>query len=129
MENFVTESTFEYDKMNELVPFLELKNKILIEYQKNYPYFQGNWKSFSSNDIRQLIDLIETQLKERVSEKWVYTHLKPETNEKLPRKDMLDIFSKFVGYSDWNDLYLNTKIKKPISEIVLINIINGLAFW
>src|SRR5690606_11735587 len=40
------------------------------------------------------------------SEKWIYTHLKPEANEKLPRKDMLDIFSRFSGYSDWDDFRL-----------------------
>lgn len=89
--------------MNEQELFQELKKRILETYQKNYPYFQGDWKSFSSKDIRQLIDLVEIQLKERVSEKWIYTHLKPESNEKIPRKDMLDIFSRFVGFSDWNE--------------------------
>ena len=89
--------------MNELKDFQELKKRILVTYQSYYPQFQGDWKSFSSKDIRQLIDLIETELKERVSEKWIYTHLKPEANEKLPRKDMLDIFSRFSGFADWDD--------------------------
>ncbi|MBA5629717.1 hypothetical protein [Moheibacter lacus] len=89
--------------MNELELFQELKKRILETYQKSYPYFQGDWDSFSSKDIRQLIELVEIQLKERVSEKWIYTHLKPEGNEKLPRKDMLDIFSRFVGYSEWEE--------------------------
>lgn len=93
--------------MNEQKIFQELKLRILISYQKSYPYFQGEWKSFSSKDIRQLIDLIEEQLKEKVSEKWIYTHLKPEVNEKLPRKDMLDIFSKFVGFSSWEEFVFN----------------------
>lgn len=92
--------------MNELKDFQKLKKRILTTYQSFYPQFQGDWKSFSSKDIRQLIDLIETELKERVSEKWIYTHLKPEANEKLPRKDMLDIFSRFSGYSDWDDFRL-----------------------
>lgn len=89
--------------MNELDNFQQLKKRILETYQKSYPYFSGDWKNFSSKDIRQLIDLIEIQLKEKVSEKWIYTHLKPESNDKLPRKDMLDIFSRFVGFSDWNE--------------------------
>jgi len=95
--------------------FQELKNQILIEYKKHYPFFQGSWKSFSTKDIRQLIDLIETNLKERVSEKWIYTHLKPETSEKLPRKDMLDIFSKFTGYTDWEEfLFKNQNESKTV---------------
>lgn len=89
--------------MNGLDNFQELKKRILETYRKSYPYFKGDWKSFSSKDIRQLIDLIERDLKERVSEKWIYTHLKPENNEKLPRKDMLDIFSRFTGYSGWDE--------------------------
>ena len=89
--------------MNEQELFQELKKRILETYQSSYPYFQGDWKNFSSKDIRQLIDLVEVQLKERVSEKWIYTHLKPDSNEKLPRKDMLDIFSKFIGDADWDE--------------------------
>lgn len=89
--------------MGDLEKFQKLKKSVLLEYQKHYPYFQGNWKNFSSQDIINLIDLVQQILKENVSEKWIYTHLKKEDNEKLPRKDMLDIFSKFVGYSGWDE--------------------------
>src|SRR5690606_23633352 len=96
--------------------FQELKKRILETYQKYYPQFQGDWKNFSSKDIRQLIDLIETELKERVSEKWIYTHLKPESNEKLPRKDMLDIFSRFIHYADWDEFLYKNQIRNKDSE-------------
>jgi len=95
--------------MDELKNFQELKKRILEAYQKFYPQFQSDWKNFSSKDIRQLIDLIETELRERVSEKWIYTHLKPETNDKLPRKDMLDIFSRFSGFADWDDFIFQNR--------------------
>ncbi|MDY0090549.1 MAG: hypothetical protein RBR78_09310 [Flavobacteriaceae bacterium] len=106
--------------MNELEIFQELKKKILETYQKSYHYFQGDWSSFSSKDIRQLIDLIEIEHKERVSEKWIYTHLKPESNQKLPRKDMLDIFSRFAGYSDWDEFVFQNqkKIEIPAETVV-----------
>lgn len=97
--------------MNEQELFQELKKRILETYQNFYPQFQGDWKNFSSKDIKQLIDLIEIQLKERVSEKWIYTHLKPEANEKLPRKDMLDIFAKFTGFSDWDEFLIRHQVK------------------
>lgn len=106
--------------MNEQELFQELKKRILETYQKSYPYFQGDWKNFSSKDIRQLIDLIEIQLKERVSEKWIYTHLKPESNEKLPRKDMLDIFSRFIGFFDWNEFSFKNNLKEDKVEEVSI---------
>ena len=50
--------------MNELEIFQRLKNRILESYQNSYPYFQGNWKNFSSKDIRQLIEIIEEKQKE-----------------------------------------------------------------
>ena len=89
--------------MTEISVFYELKNSVLEHYKKCYPYFEGNWKNFSSQDILNLIDAIFEETKSSVSEKWIYTHLKPEINEKLPRKDMLDILSQFVGKSGWDE--------------------------
>jgi len=95
--------------MNPLDVFFLLKNDVLLTYQKQYPYFEGTWKTFSSQDIQNLIDLIAVQVKQRVSEKWIYTHLKSETKDKLPRKDMLDILSQFVGFSGWDEYYFKAK--------------------
>lgn len=89
--------------MTDIEVFYELKKSVLEHYKKRYPYFDGNWKSFSSQDILNLIDDVQENTKNSVSEKWIYTHLKPETNEKLPRKDMLDIFSQYVGKETWNE--------------------------
>lgn len=89
--------------MEELNVFQQLKRDVLIQYKEHHPYFEGNWKTFSSQDIKNLIDLISENIKENISEKWIYTHLKPEDNKKLPRKDMLDILSKFVGYTSWDE--------------------------
>ena len=72
--------------MNPLDLFQNLKNDVLLVYKEHHPYFQGTWKTFSSQDIQNLIELIETKVKQTVSEKWIYTHLKPETNDKLPTK-------------------------------------------
>ena len=95
--------------MNPLNVFFQLKNDVLLTYQKQYPYFEGTWKTFSSQDIQNLIDLIAVQVKQTVSEKWIYTHLKSETNAKLPRKDMLDILSQLVGYSGWDEYVFKAK--------------------
>ena len=95
--------------MNLIDVFHKLKNDVLLTYQKQYPYFEGNWKTFSSQDIQNLIDLIAVEVKQTVSEKWIYTHLKVETNDKLPRKDMLDILSQLVGYSGWDEYVFKWK--------------------
>lgn len=96
--------------MTELDKFQNLKQKVLLKYQEQYPYFQGNWKSFSSQDIQNLIGLIEEKCKQTISEKWIYTHLKPEVNSKIPRKDMLNILSEFVGFSGWDEFSFEEKI-------------------
>ena len=106
--------------MTELDYFQRLKEKVLLKYQEQYPFFQGNWKTFSSQDIQNLIGLIEVQCKQTISEKWIYTHLKPESNSKIPRKDMLNILSEFVGYSGWDEFTFEDKTivveSKPSSE-------------
>lgn len=100
--------------MNLIDLFQNLKKEVLLVYKERYPYFTGTWKSFSAQDILNLIVLIETSVKQTVSEKWIYTHLKPETNDKLPRKDMLDILSQLVGFSGWDEYVFKHK-----KEIVL----------
>lgn len=93
--------------MTDLELFYQLKEKVLERYQASYPYFNGSWKNFSSQDILQLIDDIQIQTKSTVSEKWIYTHLKPETNEKLPRKDMLDILTSYANEKSWDAFKFN----------------------
>lgn len=97
--------------------FQELKEKVLLKYQEQHPFFQGNWKTFSSKDIQNLIASIEESCRQTISEKWIYTHLKPETNSKIPRKDMLDILSKYVGFSGWDE-FMFEDADKNTSELV-----------
>jgi len=121
--------------MNPLELFQLLKTDVLLAYKKQHPYFEGTWKTFSSQDILNLIDLIENKINQRVSEKWVYTHLKPENNPKLPRKDMLDILSQLVGCSSWDEYVFKNKkgVSKEIEPIrkkqkTGIWIISGIVF-
>lgn len=124
--------------MTGLEQFQRLKNLVLLKYQEHYPFFQGNWKSFSAQDIQNLIGLIEENCKQAISEKWIYTHLKPETNSKLPRKDMLNILAQFVGFSGWDEFVFdeNTvaespKVKKPVSKMWLLVLVPlaGFVIW
>lgn len=93
--------------MTEKESFYKLKEEVLSHYKESFPYFTGNWKSFSSQDIANLIDDIYNKTKSTVSEKWIYTHLKPEHNEKLPRKDMLDILCMYVHKMGWDEYRFN----------------------
>ena len=59
------------------------------------------------------------KVKGKVSEKWFYTYIK-NTPEKLPRIDVLNLLSNYVGFTNWNTFKANngatnTSIKKKRS--------------
>ncbi|MBA3987241.1 MAG: hypothetical protein H0X63_11870 [Flavobacteriales bacterium] len=116
--------------MRDLELFYQLKEKVLQAYRERYPFFQGDWKTFGSRDIQNLIDAIEKETRQTISEKWIYTHLKPESNDKLPRKDMLDILSFFVGYTGWDEFQFKNNVVEVASEkkrpLILVWIIAGI---
>ena len=59
-------------------------------------------KDWSLNDIRDFQSDLENECKSTISEKWIYTHFKNET-EKLPRIDVLHLLSQYCGYKNWED--------------------------
>ncbi len=107
--------------MNEIEVFYFLKEKVLAIFKLSFPYFKGTIQDFGNKEIAQLIDLIETKNKERVSEKWVYTHLKPITNEKIPRKDLLDILSKFSGFESWDEFLHKHSVDEKVGSLIKLN--------
>jgi hypothetical protein len=47
---------------------------------------------------------------EYFSEKWFYNHFKTY-NEKLPRIDLLNVLSRYTGYTDWSEFKFKNKDK------------------
>lgn len=115
--------------MNPIDLFQNLKKEVLLVYKERYPYYTGTWKSFSAQDILNLIAFIESSVKQTVSEKWIYTHLKPETNDKLPRKDMLDILSQLVGFSGWDEYVFKHKKEVVLPNNISKNKKNKTLIW
>lgn len=83
--------------------FQTLKVKLQEALQKSHPYFEREIHVWTSPEITALQDALNEQVQGYISEKWFYTHLKPRQNEKLPRIDMLNMLSQFVGYEGWQD--------------------------
>lgn len=59
-------------------------------------------RDWSLNDIRDFQADLEAVCKSSVSEKWVYTHFK-NVSERLPRIDVLNLLSAYVGCRNWDD--------------------------
>lgn len=59
----------------------------------------SNWKG---DEIVLFQEDLFLKVKAKVSEKWFYTYFKNQP-EKLPRIDMLNLLSQYVGKKNWND--------------------------
>jgi len=58
-----------------------------------------DWKG---NTITDFQEDLRSKTKGSISEKWFYTYIKNDA-KKLPRVDMLNLLSEYVGYENWND--------------------------
>ena len=90
--------------------YRQLKNKVSERVRENHIVSSNRIEDWKGKDIEKLnIDLAE-RVKGNISEKCFYTHLKVE-NEKLPRIDMLDMLSEYVGFDNWLDFREKNKMK------------------
>jgi len=114
--------------MSDLDFFYHLKEELLLKYQESYPQWKRSIHDFKGKEISNLQQLLQDTVQSRISEKWFYTHLKPPTNQKLPRVDMLILLCKFLGYVDWDDfknknqnIATPPKIETPTSVISIFS--------
>lgn len=83
--------------------FYLLKKLLLEKYRVAHPHWDKPLHEFKGREIANFQQLLQEEVQGRISEKWFYTHLKPIANTKLPRIDILDMLSQFVGYLHWED--------------------------
>ncbi|OJJ19599.1 hypothetical protein BKI52_22600 [marine bacterium AO1-C] len=84
--------------------------------QAQHPYFTSDIHDWKSQEITALQEALKQKVQGYVSEKWFYTHLKPRTNEKLPRIDMLNMLAQFVGHDSWQDFTFQHTVTDQASE-------------
>ena len=103
-----------------LVYFKNLQKEIEKQFQQIFPDFQAPIEAWKGQTIRNFQAELQEKAGGYVSEKWFYTHIKKNDNEKLPRQDALDILAKYAGYEDWNHFLEkqqnNRPLQSPISE-------------
>lgn len=61
----------------------------------------SNVKDWNGDAIVLFQEDLFSEVKAKVSEKWFYTYFKNETS-KLPRIDMLNLLSRYVGFDNWH---------------------------
>jgi len=79
-----------------------LKKKIVETMQISFPGISSSISEWKGQDIVNFQEELLQKVNAHISEKWFYTHMK-SAKSMLPRIDVLNLLSKYVGYADWND--------------------------
>ena len=98
----------------EFLHFEQLKKQIEAQYLKNHtPSFDeiSKWKGI---DIVYFQEDLRKIAKGNISEKSFYTYFKTTPTLKLPRIDMLNLLSIYVGFKSWSDFKKNQNIPNDL---------------
>lgn len=79
--------------------------------QQSYPGINPSISEWKGQDIVNFQEELLQKVNAHVSEKWFYTHMK-SGQDSLPRIDVLNLLSKYVGYSDWHDFVYKSSGRK-----------------
>jgi hypothetical protein len=89
-----------------------LKKKIVEVMQQSFPGISPSISEWKGQDIVNFQEELLQKVNAHISEKWFYTHMKSD-RDTLPRIDILNLLSKYAGYSDWGDFVYRNGGKKP----------------
>lgn len=101
--------------------FRKLKESLVKKVKEKHPEIDANLSGWKGKEIRFFQIDLEDTVNGRISEKWFYTHLKSDT-KKLPRVDILDLLSRYVGYEDWQAFKSSQRVLavKPVKWVVAV---------
>ncbi|MEI6456165.1 MAG: hypothetical protein WCO93_07740 [bacterium] len=89
-----------------------LKKKIAAVMLQTYPGMNPSISEWKGQEITDFQEDLRQRVSANISEKWFYTHIK-SSQATLPRIDMLNLLSKYAGYSNWNDFIFKNKETLP----------------
>jgi hypothetical protein len=92
--------------------FSLLKQILSRKYREAYPESDKEIADLKGREIVRFQELLESEVRGRVSEKWFYTHIKGDGAAGLPRIDILDMLSDYAGFGNWE----NFKASHPLPE-------------
>jgi hypothetical protein len=70
--------------------------------QQSYPGINPAISEWKGQEIVDFQEELLQKVNARISEKWFYSHMKSE-KAILPRIDILNLLSSYVGYDNWNE--------------------------
>jgi hypothetical protein len=97
-------------KNKDIQTFALLKQKIVERMQQSFPGINPSIAEWKGQEIIDFQEELLLKVNAHISEKWFYNHVKSE-NQTLPRIDILNLLSKYTGYSNWDDFkFKNTNL-------------------
>ncbi len=99
--------------------FKLLKEEIAQKLRATHPSAPEKIVDWKVKDIADFQSDLEEKVNGRVSEKWVYTHLKGDS-KKLPREDMLDLLAQYLQYTNWQAYVIDKSTETKSSKRYLI---------
>ncbi|MFH1160186.1 MAG: hypothetical protein V1733_04475, partial [bacterium] len=76
--------------------------------QQTFPGINPSISEWKGQEIVNFQEELRVKVNGHISEKWFYTHIKSHKGS-LPRIDVLNLLSKYAGYSDWDDFLFRHK--------------------
>jgi hypothetical protein len=103
----------------EIILFLQLRHQLAETFLKENVASSNDITKWKGRDITNFQESLLNKVKAQVSEKWFYTYCKNENPEKIPRIDILNILSEYVGRKDWASFVdeINRKENNDVSLI------------
>ncbi len=87
--------------------------------KQTYPGINPSISDWKGQEITDFQEDLLIKVNAHISEKWFYNHIKSKSKT-LPRIDVLNLLSKYVGYANWDDFVHKNNSKfprgKPLSK-------------
>ncbi|HAP62793.1 MAG TPA: hypothetical protein DCR93_25955 [Cytophagales bacterium] len=120
--------------------FSQLLQQVENTFRRAHPQETATIRDWKGQQIVALQEHLVATVQGRISEKWFYTYVKTEPLKKLPRVDMLDLLSAYVGFADWAAFVERhtqkegtasppTRRSRPWMWVLLLLGIAGLSIW
>lgn len=91
-----------------------LKTRIVEKMKQTYPGINPDISQWKGQEITDFQEELRLKVSGQISEKWFYNHFRNQS-ETLPRIDVLNILSRYVGYSNWDDfIYRHSPASLPV---------------
>jgi hypothetical protein len=87
-----------------------LKKRIVQVLRQSYPGISESIQEWKGQTISFFQEDLMVKVNDSISEKWFYNHLKSKSS-KLPRIDILNLLSRYVGYNDWQDFVYQNRVE------------------